>query len=568
MHRVAVLLLPPVVGFDATIAPTLFSSATDADGNALYEVVTCGLTAGPVAATSGFDIVPSAGADALAVADTVVIPGTRYAPARIDGVLSAEVSAALALIRPGTRLVSICTGAFVLAAAGLLDGRPATTHWKFADAMRRMHPEVLVDENVLFVDDGDILTSAGLAAGIDLCLHIIRRDHGAQVANAVARYCVVPPWREGGQAQFIDRHVPTPDDHSTATTREWALGHLDDELTVQRLARHAKMSARTFNRRFREETGESPGAWIRSRRVDRARELLESRDLPIDEVARLSGLGTGGNLRHHLRRGMGMSPSSYRKVYQGPNPCRRRRALPTMARMAEPLIVSIRGRAPEMHAESWVAPNASLIGQVSLAARASVWYGATLRAEAEPIEIGFGTNIQDGVTIHVDPEFPVKIGAGVSVGHNAVLHGCEVEDDVLIGMGAVILNGARIGKGSLIAASALVLAGRRGAAAIARHRCAGRCSARTQRRRDRPQPLQRRVLPAIDRFAPHRDRLTVQVPFGRARVRTYGESNANTGHRGHRLCRLPARHRITVPGPRCRRHVAQRRSAGRLRLEW
>ncbi len=317
MHRIAVLLLPPVVGFDATIAPTLFSTATDDDGNALYEVITCGLTAGPVAATSGFDIAPSAGADALAVADTVVIPGTRYPPARIDGVLSAEVSAALALIRPGTRLVSICTGAFILAAAGLLDGRRATTHWKFADAMRRIHPEVLVDENVLFVDDGDILTSAGLAAGIDLCLHIIRRDHGAQVANAVARYCVVPPWREGGQAQFIDRHVPTQDHHSTATTREWALGHLDDELTVQRLARHAKMSARTFNRRFREETGESPGAWIRSRRVDRARELLESRDLPIDEVARLSGLGTGGNLRHHLRRGVGMSPSSYRKVYQG-----------------------------------------------------------------------------------------------------------------------------------------------------------------------------------------------------------------------------------------------------------
>ena len=267
-----------------------------------------GPAAAELAATSGFDIVPSAGADALAVADTVVIPGTRYPPARIDGVLSAEVSAALALIRPGTRLVSICTGAFILAAAGLLDGRRATTHWKFADDDAALHPEVLVDENVLFVDDGDILTSAGLAAGIDLCLHIIRRDHGAQVANAVARYCVVPPWREGGQAQFIDRHVPTPDHYSTASTREWALGHLDEELTVQRLARHAKMSARTFNRRFREETGESPGAWIRSRRVDRARELLESRDLPVDEVARLSGLGTGGNLRHHLRRGVGMSP--------------------------------------------------------------------------------------------------------------------------------------------------------------------------------------------------------------------------------------------------------------------
>jgi transcriptional regulator GlxA family with amidase domain len=317
MHRIAVLLLPPVVGFDAVIAPTLFSNATDADDNALYDVVTCGLTPGPVAATTGFDLVPAAGPDALATADTVVIPGTRYPPARIDGVLASEAADALARIRPGTRLVSICTGAFVLAAAGLLDGRPATTHWKFADDMRRLHPRVLLDENVLFVDDGDVLTSAGLAAGIDLCLHIIRSDHGAQVANDVARYCVVPPWREGGQAQFIDRQVPAPDQFSTAATREWALKHLDEELTVERMARHAKMSARTFNRRFGKETGQSPGVWVRNRRVDRARELLESRDLPVDEVARLAGLGSGGNLRHHLRRGVGMSPSSYRKVYQG-----------------------------------------------------------------------------------------------------------------------------------------------------------------------------------------------------------------------------------------------------------
>ena len=275
------------------------------------------LTTGRVPSTNGFDIVPAAGPEALAAADTVIVPGTRYAPARDDGTLAPEVRAALDSIRPGTRLVSICTGAFVLAAAGLLDGRPATTHWKFADALRRMHPEVRVDERVLFVDDGDVLTSAGLAAGIDLCLHIIRSDHGAQVANAVARYCVVSPWREGGQAQFIDRHVPTTDDASTAATREWALRHLDDELTVERLARHAHMSTRTFSRRFRDETGQAPGAWIRSRRVDRARELLESRELSVDEVARRSGLGTGGNLRHHLRRGIGMSPSSYRKVYQG-----------------------------------------------------------------------------------------------------------------------------------------------------------------------------------------------------------------------------------------------------------
>ncbi|AGB25196.1 transcriptional regulator containing an amidase domain and an AraC-type DNA-binding HTH domain [Mycobacterium sp. JS623] len=317
MHRITVLLLAPVVGFDAAIPPLLFSNAIDLNGNGLYEVVTCGLTLGPVTATTGFAVLPAAGAEALETADTVVIPGTRFPPARTEGVLTREVADALARIRPGTRLVSICTGAFILAAAGLLDGRRATTHWKFAGDMRRLHPRVLVDENVLFVDDGDVLTSAGLAAGIDLCLHIIRSDHGAQVANAVAKYCVVPPWREGGQAQFIDRQVPAPDHFSTAPTREWALQRLDEELTVQRLARHAKMSARTFNRRFREETGQSPGVWIRQRRIDRARELLESRDLPVDEVARLSGLGTGGNLRHHLRRGVGMSPSSYRKVYQG-----------------------------------------------------------------------------------------------------------------------------------------------------------------------------------------------------------------------------------------------------------
>ena len=317
MHRVAVLLLPPVVGFDATIPPTLFGNAVDAEGNALYDVASCGLTRGPVESTTGFDLVAAAGPEILASADTVVIPGTRYPPARVDGVLTPEATAALALIRPGARLVSICTGAFVLAAAGLLHGRPATTHWKFADAMRRLHPEVLVDENVLFVDDGDVLTSAGLAAGIDLCLHIIRSDHGAQVANAVAKYCVVPPWREGGQAQFIDRQVPAPDDFSTAATREWALQHLDEELTVQCMARHARMSPRTFSRRFRDETGQSPGVWVRRRRIDRARELLESRDLPVDEIARLSGLGSGANLRHHLRRGVGMSPSSYRKVYQG-----------------------------------------------------------------------------------------------------------------------------------------------------------------------------------------------------------------------------------------------------------
>lgn len=319
MHRVAVLLLDRVVGFDAGIAPALFGVATGADGTPLYDVVTCGLSRDPIATTSGYAIVPAAGSEVLATADTVIVPGTRYGPARLDGVLEPDVAAALATIRPGTRMVSICTGAFVLAAAGLLDGRPATTHWRWADDLRALHPSVVLDENVLFVDDGDVLTSAGLAAGIDLCLHIIRADHGAAVANEVARYCVVPPWREGGQAQFIERHLPSdqPGHASTAPTRQWALDHLDEPLSIEQLARHAQMSQRTFCRRFREETGQSPGGWVRSRRVELARELLETHDLPVDEVARRAGLGSGGNLRHHLRRGLGMSPSSYRKVFQG-----------------------------------------------------------------------------------------------------------------------------------------------------------------------------------------------------------------------------------------------------------
>jgi transcriptional regulator GlxA family with amidase domain len=319
MHRVAVLLVEPVVGFDAGIAPTLFGAATGADGAPLYEVVVCGLSRAPVATTNGYAIVPGAGPEVLATADTVVVPGTRYQPARSGGVLEPELAAALASIRPGTRMVSICTGAFVLAAAGLLDGRPATTHWRWADDLRALHPDVLLDENVLFVDDGDVLSSAGLAAGIDLCLHIIRADHGASVANDVARYCVVPPWREGGQAQFIERQVPGDQrgPASTAATRQWALDHLDEPLSIEQLARHARMSERTFCRRFREETGQSPGGWVRGRRVERARELLETHDLPVDEVARRAGLGSGGNLRHHLRRGLGMSPSSYRKVFQG-----------------------------------------------------------------------------------------------------------------------------------------------------------------------------------------------------------------------------------------------------------
>ncbi|AZG48800.1 GlxA family transcriptional regulator [Gordonia insulae] len=316
-HRVAVLWLAPIVGFDATIPSLLFGQAGDENGEPLYDVTTCAVEPGPIASTSDYQFVAAAGPEALAAADTVVIPGTRLEPVRTEGIMPGAVARALSTIRPGTRMVSICTGAFVLAATGLLDGRRATTHWRYAEDFRRLFPKVDLDESVLFVDDGDVLTSAGLAAGIDLCLHMIRSDHGAAVANRTARHCVVPPWREGGQAQFIEHHVPASDDRSTAATRAWASANLTEPLTVTQLAAHARMSSRTFSRRFREETGVSPGVWVRERRVDRARELLESGTLPVDVVAERAGLGTADNLRHHLRRGLGMSPSSYRKTFAG-----------------------------------------------------------------------------------------------------------------------------------------------------------------------------------------------------------------------------------------------------------
>jgi transcriptional regulator GlxA family with amidase domain len=316
-HRVVVLLLPPVIGYDATIPVQLLGSARDEHDQPLYDVQLVGLTADPVRTPAGYAIVPSADTTALSVADTVIIPGTRLPGPRTAGTLPSDVRAAFDRIRPGTRLVSICTGAFVLAAAGVLDGRPATTHWAHADDLRRLYPAVRVDENLLFVDDGDVLTSAGLAAGVDLCLHLIRRDHGVAAATRTARYNVVAPWRDGGQAQFIDRPVPAGGQDGTAYAREWALANLHQPLDVARLAGEARMSVRTFNRRFREETGRSPGAWLIERRVEAARHLLETTDLPVDDVAQRSGLGSGASLRQHLRSTIGVAPLAYRRTYRG-----------------------------------------------------------------------------------------------------------------------------------------------------------------------------------------------------------------------------------------------------------
>ncbi|WP_406484685.1 GlxA family transcriptional regulator [Streptomyces microflavus] len=321
-HHVAVLALDGLLPFELGIPHRIFGRSLEpAPGNKgakLYEVVTCSVRPpGPVRTDSDYAILVEHGPEALATADTVVIPASyELGPVFEEGRLTDELAAALALIRPGTRMVSICTGSYVLAAAGYLDGRPATTHWSSADHFQRLFPQVRVDPDVLFIDDGDVLTSAGVAAGIDLCLHLVRRDHGAAVANEIARRTVVPPHRDGGQAQYIHRPVPEPQFATTTAARAWALGRLDRPIQLRDMARQESMSVRTFTRRFREEVGASPGQWLTQQRVERARHLLETSDLSIDQVARDAGFGTATSLRQHLQAALGVPPTVYRRTFR------------------------------------------------------------------------------------------------------------------------------------------------------------------------------------------------------------------------------------------------------------
>ncbi|MEU8572987.1 GlxA family transcriptional regulator [Streptomyces asoensis] len=308
-HRVVVLALDGVYPFELGIPSRIFGAA---DGH--YEVLTCTVDGLPVHTNADFTVGAQHGPQVLATADTVVV--APVAPDRITTELPEAVAAALALIRPGTRIVSICTAAFVLAAAGLLDGRRATTHWQVADAFRRMYPRVDLDPDVLFVDDGRVLTSAGAASGVDVCLHLVRKDHGSELANKVARRCVVPPFRDGGQAQYIEQPVPESGPASTAATRAWALERLDEPLALADLAAHARMSPRTFARRFQGEVGLSPGRWLIQQRVGHARHLLEASDLSVDQIAGRVGFATGASLRQHLHAAIGVSPQAYRRTFQ------------------------------------------------------------------------------------------------------------------------------------------------------------------------------------------------------------------------------------------------------------
>lgn len=307
-HHVVALALPGVVAFDLSTVGQVFGVPEEPE----YTFEVAAVEEDDVVTSTGFTIGAVAGLSAFNDADTVVVPGFRPIHTPEASVLSALTSAH----QRGARVVSICTGAFALAAAGLLDGLEATTHWLDAPLLEQQHPEIRVKPEVLYVDHGQIATSAGVAAGIDLCLHLVRRDHGQAVATRIARRMVVPPHRAGGQAQYI---APNDDkgNHQFAELSDWILENLHRPITIADLAAKTHVSTRQLARRFVAETGETPHRWILHQRVLSARHLLEASSLTVDEIAVATGLGSASNLRRHFNRAVGVTPSSYRGTFRG-----------------------------------------------------------------------------------------------------------------------------------------------------------------------------------------------------------------------------------------------------------
>jgi AraC family transcriptional activator FtrA len=313
---VVALVYDGLCAFEFSCAAEVFGLPRPEFGPDWYRFETCSAKSRSVMGQYGMRMRAAAGLRRLLAAGTIVIPGWEgvdvpVPPGVIDALREAHAS--------GARLLSICSGAFVLAATGLLDGKQATTHWRYAEELQRRYPKIRVDPNVLYVDEGGILTSAGSAAGLDLCLHLVRRDYGPAIANQVARRLVIAPHRDGGQAQFLERPVETRERGSGREPLSVLLDkirrRLREPLRIGELARLAAMSERTFMRRFRAATGLSPADWITRARVDRARELLESTGLPIDHIAERCGLGSPTTLRHHFRKKVGVSPAEYRRRF-------------------------------------------------------------------------------------------------------------------------------------------------------------------------------------------------------------------------------------------------------------
>lgn len=324
MHVIAVLADDRVHSFDLATPLQVFTTAHSLDkpspaaiGAPLYQVMVCGdgenLAITGVGDVELYRYTPGHPLAKALTADTIVVPGSGHHPAPAVLELLREAH------RRGIRIASICCGAFTLAASGLLDGRRATTHWSSAEAIARRYPLIEVDADVLFVDDGDVLTSAGAASGLDLCLHLIRRDYGSAVAAETARHMVVPPQRDGGQAQFIRHRDPGDGDGSLEPTMRWIRDHLDEVITSDRIAEHAGVSERTLYRWFRDQTGKTPLQWTLQQRLLYAQELLETTDLPIETVANLSGFGTAMSMRQHFTKHAKTSPLAYRRAFRARN---------------------------------------------------------------------------------------------------------------------------------------------------------------------------------------------------------------------------------------------------------
>lgn len=310
MDTVALAVTDGMLHFELSVAYEIFGTAPDAVAAPWYELSVCGTA--PVR-VGRFLLEPDHGLDRLRHADTVIVPG--WADVDVDPPADL-VDAVRAAHEAGARVASLCTGAFVLAAAGLLDGRRATTHWAHTEILSARHPRVTVDPDVLYVDNGSVLTSAGKAAALDLCLHLVRLDHGSAIANTVARRLVVPPHRDGGQAQFVTTPLPARTDHPLAALFPWVLERLDHPLTVEDLARQARLSSRHLGRHFRSVAGTTPLRWLLTQRIRRAQELLETTDDTVDAIATATGMGTATTLRRHFNRTVGVPPDTYRRTFR------------------------------------------------------------------------------------------------------------------------------------------------------------------------------------------------------------------------------------------------------------
>lgn len=313
MHRVVALVRPVQSTFELGCAAEVFGTVRGGVPQ-YYEFEVCTETPGAVPTTAGYAIHVARGLSALASADTVIIPGWRP----VETPLSERVRRALLRAHArGARLVAICSGVFALARTGLLDGRSATTHWSRAEQLRREFPQIRVEPDRLYVDHGDVATSAGAGAGMDLCLHLVRQDHGAAHAALIARHMVIPPHRDGGQVQYAP---PPPATDPLDGLLEWASARLGRPLRVRDLAAHLNVSPRTLARHFADHLGTSPGVWLLTRRIAAARTLLEETDLPVEAIAARVGLASAVNLRRHFRRQVGTTPGAYRRAFRGSRP--------------------------------------------------------------------------------------------------------------------------------------------------------------------------------------------------------------------------------------------------------